>query len=50
MDKHLVNHNQRRQYFKGNYGLYFTLRDRLMDTLRNDYDQCYAEVTRKQKR
>lgn len=45
-----VNHNQHHQYFKGNYGLYFTLWDRLMRTLRTDYDKRFDEVTRKQKR
>jgi len=44
-----VNHNQHHQYFKGNYGLYFTLWDRLMGTIRKDYDQRFDEVTRKQK-
>jgi lathosterol oxidase len=44
-----VNHNQHHQYFKGNYGLYFTAWDRLMGTIRNDYDQRFEEVTRKQK-
>lgn len=39
-----VNHNQHHQYFKGNYGLYFLIWDRLMGTLRSDYDQRYDEV------
>lgn len=39
-----VNHNLHHQYFKGNYGLYFTWWDRLMGTLRNDYDQRFEEV------
>jgi sterol desaturase/sphingolipid hydroxylase (fatty acid hydroxylase superfamily) len=42
-----VNHNQHHQYFKGNYGLYFTFWDRMMGTLRKDYDQRFDEVTRK---
>jgi Delta7-sterol 5-desaturase len=33
-----VNHNQHHQHFKGNYGLYFTVWDRLMGTIRSDYD------------
>ena len=33
-----VCHNQHHQQFKGNYGLYFTIWDRLMSTLRDDYD------------
>jgi sterol desaturase/sphingolipid hydroxylase (fatty acid hydroxylase superfamily) len=39
-----VNHNQHHQYFKGNYGLYFLWWDRWMGTLRDDYDEKYAEV------
>jgi len=39
-----VSHNQHHQYFKGNYGLYFTIWDRLMNTLRPDYDAAYEEV------
>ena len=42
-----VNHNQHHQYFRGNYGLYFTFWDRLMGTLRDDYDQRFHEVTAK---
>jgi sterol desaturase/sphingolipid hydroxylase (fatty acid hydroxylase superfamily) len=44
-----VNHNQHHHYFKGNYGLYFTFWDRIMGTIRADYDQHFEEVTRKQK-
>lgn len=44
-----VNHNQHHQYFKGNYGLYFTFWDRVMGTLRNDYDARFEEVTKKNK-
>jgi Delta7-sterol 5-desaturase len=36
-----VSHNQHHQYFKGNYGLYFTIWDRLMGTMRPDYDSAY---------
>lgn len=39
-----VCHNQHHRYFNGNYGLYFTIWDRLMGTLRADYDDHYAEV------
>jgi len=43
-----VSHNQHHQYFKGNYGLYFTIWDRMMGTLRTDYDSAFAELkTRK---
>jgi lathosterol oxidase len=42
-----VNHNQHHQYFKGNYGLYFLVWDRLMGTLRNDYEQRFEEITGK---
>jgi len=41
-----VNHNMHHQYFKGNYGLYFTWWDRLMNTLHKDYDTRFDEVTR----
>lgn len=44
-----VSHNQHHQYFKGNYGLYFTFWDRVMGTLRNDYEQRFEEVTTKTK-
>jgi len=44
-----VNHNQHHQYFKGNYGLYFTWWDRIMGTLRKDYDTRFDEVTKKNK-
>ena len=40
-----VAHNMHHQYFKGNYGLYFTIWDRAMGTLRKDYDENYDEVT-----
>jgi lathosterol oxidase len=40
-----VSHNQHHQSFKGNYGLYFTIWDRLMGTLRKDYDQRFEQVT-----
>ena len=39
-----VNHNQHHQYFKGNYGLYFLFWDRMMGTIRNDYDERFEEV------
>lgn len=42
-----VNHNMHHQYFKGNYGLYFTWWDRLMGTLRPDYDERFEQVTGK---
>ena len=40
-----VNHNMHHQYFKGNYGLYFTWWDRLMNTLHRDYDERFEKVT-----
>jgi sterol desaturase/sphingolipid hydroxylase (fatty acid hydroxylase superfamily) len=40
-----VSHNQHHQYFKGNYGLYFTFWDRMMGTLRHDYSETFDEVT-----
>jgi len=42
-----VNHNQHHQYFKGNYGLYFLFWDRIMGTIRDDYDNRFEEVKNK---
>jgi len=42
-----VNHNQHHQYFKGNYGLYFLVWDRIMGALRNDYEQRFEEIAGK---
>jgi lathosterol oxidase len=39
-----VAHNMHHQYFTGNYGLYFTLWDRAMGTLRKDYGKTFEEV------
>ena len=39
-----VNHNQHHQFFKGNYGLYFLFWDRIMGTIRPDYDDQYEKV------
>jgi uncharacterized protein (DUF2147 family) len=39
-----VSHNLHHHYFKGNYGLYFLFWDRLMGTMREDYDSAYKEV------
>jgi len=39
-----VNHNQHHQYYKGNYGLYFLSRDRVMGTIRADYVERFEEV------
>ncbi len=36
-----VNHNQHHKQFTGNYGLYFLIWDRLMGTIRPDYDDAY---------
>lgn len=44
-----VNHNMHHQYFKGNYGLYFTWWDRLMKTLHRDYDDRFDKVTTENK-
>jgi Delta7-sterol 5-desaturase len=44
-----TSHNQHHQFFKGNYGLYFTFWDRVMGTLRSDYDRRFDEITRKRK-
>ncbi len=40
-----VNHNLHHQKFTGNYGLYFLFWDRIMGTIREDYDTSYDEVT-----
>jgi lathosterol oxidase len=39
-----INHNQHHQYFKGNYGLYTLIWDRLFGTIRTDYDRQFEEV------
>ncbi|MFM9910669.1 MAG: sterol desaturase family protein [Chitinophagaceae bacterium] len=44
-----VNHNQHHQFFKGNYGLYFLFWDRMMGTIREDYDQQFEDVVSKRK-
>ncbi len=44
-----ISHNQHHQYFRGNYGLYFTFWDRVMGTMRKDYDQQFETVTTKTK-
>jgi lathosterol oxidase len=36
-----VSHNQHHKHFKGNYGLYFTIWDRLLGTMREDYDETF---------
>ena len=45
-----VNHNQHHQYFTGNYGLYFLFWDRLLHTIRKDYDAKFTEVTARLKK
>ncbi|RMG29161.1 MAG: sterol desaturase family protein [Bacteroidetes bacterium] len=42
-----VAHNLHHKRFKGNYGLYFLFWDRLMGTLREDYDSTYEATTQK---
>lgn len=39
-----VSHNQHHMYFKGNFGLYFLFWDRLMGTVRKDYDEQFDVV------
>lgn len=39
-----VAHNQHHQYFKGNYSLYFLFWDRIMGTLRKDYEEQFEKV------
>lgn len=40
-----TNHNQHHQYFKGNYGLYTLIWDRLFGTIRSDYDERFEDVS-----
>ncbi len=42
-----VNHNQHHKHFTGNYGLYFLFWDRLMGTIREDYDESYLAIDQK---
>ncbi len=44
-----TSHNQHHQYFKGNYGLYLLVWDRVFGTIREDYDQRFEEVTSREK-
>ncbi len=44
-----VSHNQHHQYFKGNYGLYFTFWDRWMGTMRPDYDSAFDKLKAREK-
>ncbi|HLG38052.1 MAG TPA: sterol desaturase family protein [Chitinophagaceae bacterium] len=44
-----VSHNMHHQYFKGNYGLYFTIWDRLLGTLNTNYDKAFDEVVSRTK-
>jgi len=44
-----VSHNLHHQYFKGNYGLYFTIWDRLMGTMRADYDTSFEAIKSRKK-
>ena len=39
-----VNHNLHHKHFEGNYGLYFLIWDRLLGTVRQDYDESYEQV------
>ncbi len=40
-----TNHNQHHQYFKGNYGLYTLIWDRVLGTIRSDYDQHFENIS-----
>lgn len=42
-----VAHNQHHKFVKGNYGLYLLFWDRIMGTLREDYDATFDEVKSK---
>lgn len=39
-----TSHNQHHQYYKGNYGLYTLIWDRIFNTIRKDYDIKYEEI------
>jgi len=39
-----TNHNQHHQYFKGNYGLYTLIWDRVFGTIRSDYEQHFESI------
>lgn len=39
-----VNHNMHHQYFKGNYGLYFTWWDKIMKTTHTEYDNRFEQI------
>jgi sterol desaturase/sphingolipid hydroxylase (fatty acid hydroxylase superfamily) len=39
-----VNHNMHHQYFKGNYGLYFTWWDRIMNSTHKEYDNRFEQI------
>ena len=45
-----TNHNQHHQYFKGNYGLYTLIWDRVFGTIRSDYDQQFEDVKTRKRR
>jgi sterol desaturase/sphingolipid hydroxylase (fatty acid hydroxylase superfamily) len=40
-------HNQHHKFVKGNYGLYLLVWDRIMGTMRNDYDEAFDVVKSK---
>ena len=40
-----VNHNMHHQYFKGNYGLYFTWWDKIMNTTHKEYDDRFKTIS-----
>jgi Delta7-sterol 5-desaturase len=44
-----VSHNIHHQYFRGNYGLYFTIWDRLMGTMNKNYNKQFEEITSRKK-
>lgn len=45
-----THHNLHHKYFRGSYGLYFTLWDRLMGTMAEGYDDTYARIDAQRKR
>lgn len=44
-----VSHNMHHHYFRGNYGLYFTVWDRMMGTLNKNYDTEFEKLMSRKK-
>ena len=44
-----VAHNVHHKYFRGNYGLYTLIWDRMMGTMNSNYDRVYKETTTRER-